>query len=697
MKYFITLILWTLTLTANELNVETEQNLTIWIAIFSLAIVGVIGLYFTSEQFRKFKEDSDRRDNIHKRQDEMLSSMSENIQNMAKNTVISTEKLSKENSSNISTNITKVIDSETKLLSMTTNLIEFLRIKSKKIEILNESFSLSNLLNDVTGTLKTSINDIELDLIYDIDSNIPEYLKGDTLNITTSIVNIILFCIENNASNITIKITKDNKFNKGNNLYFSIHSNVIMDIENDDNIFNSNYNETTNSYDSLGLFIAKELAILMDGDIIAKNHQNGIEFLFFTSFTKDIEIKKIDTQLTSKNIYISSVNTEYSLVLKNMLLSLNHNVDTDSKNKFLLSLIDFNKYDLIILDEELLTFKVTQSLKDSNVKLISCSNIFNSSKNYPNNIISDLELNKPITKLGLNCAINKIFEDSNVKTITKSKKLAVYKDTFKNTQNITLEKFVEFRGTKVLLVEDNLINQKVFIGILSKSAMNIVIASDGQEALSILNNNIDNNFDIIFMDINMPIMDGYTASKLIRENNIFDELPIVALSALTSPTEIDKMFASGMNGYLAKPMKKDSLFTVFTTFIKDRKEDRRGKKREKETIFTLDGLNIVDGILHSNGNELFYKEILLEFNDAYKDSGKVFKKLVDDFRYEQLRMLCVDMNGLSASIGAEDMHNLTTEILQKILYKKYDLLPNYINSFTQEINKITNSINKYTS
>jgi hypothetical protein len=157
------------------------------------------------------------------------------------------------------------------------------------------------------------------------------------------------------------------------------------------------------------------------------------------------------------------------------------------------------------------------------------------------------------------------------------------------------------------------------------------------------------------------------------------------------------MFACGMNGYLAKPLRKGKLFSVFSLFITDKSPDRRSKVREEKKIISLDGLNIERGIYQSNSNEIFYKEILSEFKDAYSKSDEIFENLINDFRYEQLRMLCVDINGLSGAIGAEDMHELTTTILQTIAYKKHELLPTFVQEYSRELHKINTSIEKYLS
>ncbi|OYY54707.1 MAG: hypothetical protein B7Y52_06925, partial [Sulfurovum sp. 28-43-6] len=109
------------------------------------------------------------------------------------------------------------------------------------------------------------------------------------------------------------------------------------------------------------------------------------------------------------------------------------------------------------------------------------------------------------------------------------------------------------------------------------------------------------------------------------------------------------------------------------------------------------GINIEDGIKHSNNSEALYMEVLKEFMEAYGQSDAIFEKLVREHRYEQVRMLCVDMRGLTATIGAKDMHVLISEILQQILYKKYELLVNYKEKYVFEIQTLNKSIQKYLS
>ena len=288
---------------------------------------------------------------------------------------------------------------------------------------------------------------------------------------------------------------------------------------------------------------------------------------------------------------------------------------------------------------------------------------------------------------------SKVIEPSTNHSIKNN--MLIYKKAFIDSQDVTLMKFSKFRATNILVVEDNVINQKVILGILSKSGMNITMADNGQIALETLAQGT--KFDLVLMDINMPIMDGYTTTRHIREQEEFNSLPIIALTALTSRLEIESMFESGMNAYLSKPLRKESLFSALSMFITDKKDERRTSIRYEERVVKLNGLNITIGIHNANSNVFFYKEILCEFQDAYGTSDEIFSKLVVDFRYEQLRMLCLDIRGLSASIGTEDMNLLATEVLKLLLFKKYDILKDFVALYTKSLKRLNTSINEYIS
>lgn len=680
-------------LSLDEIATESE-DFTLWIALFGLGLISLFALFLSSDQIERFKKKQKEEEQLlekkNKKQDAIISKMGEDIYDITKENI---------NTSNIA-------KSENQLLAITTNLIDFLRIKSKKVVIDHQKLKLSNLLNDVSGTLKANIRGKEFELIYDVDKNVAQEISSDTLNLSKVLVNILLYCVENSSTQLTLKIEQTSLFSKNNQLSFTVSSDLKTNVEDELNIFQANYNDETEEYDSLGLFIAKELSKLMKGDLIARNDANEfLEFIFTIPYTPEKpESNKnkytVPKQIKSKNILLIDSSAKAAKNIASILKTLDHNVKIIDKSEYTSYFKYFDIYDIIFLDEKLFTHKAVTELENANSKIIAMSNLFEIEKEFPNTAVVDIKISKPLTIWQTSDVLNQLFLNlHDTSKITKEGIInagtaIVHRNSFQNTRNISLGDFSKFQGKKILLVEDNIINQKVFVGILKKSNMTISVAKHGKEALKILSE--ENDFDMIFMDINMPIMDGYTASIKIREKKEFDSIPIIALSALTSSDEIAKMFTSGMNGYMAKPLEKEKLYTVFSIFIQNTdKATPEYTQTEQQKVLQLDGLNISLGISKSSSNEVFYKEILSEFRDAYGSTDKTFEKLLADFRYEQLRILCIDIKGLTGSIGAEKLHIIVTDILKKLSLKKYNYLPELIIQYAKELELINKSIDKY--
>ena len=665
----------------------TGDDFTMWVALFGLGIISLFALFLSSTQTqslkKKFEESEKEKIKEHETQDDIISKMGESIHDIAKDK--------------------KSFHSETQLLAMTTNLIEFLRIKSKKVTVTNEKLKTSNLLNDVSGTLKANIKNRELELIYNVDPNVAKSITSDTLNLSKILTNILIYCVEKDAKFITLNIEINSLSSKNDQLFFTIDSHVRIDMDNEENIFDSKYNEKTDTYDSLGLFIAKELSLLMHGDLIARNNkEKNLEFVFNIPYKEEEKATTKSQNLEKEDILIidSSLNT--AQYLQSVLKEIGHNVTIINKKEYLYDLPIFHKFDIIFLDENLFVDDAMMQLQKINAQIVATYNIFQKPQEFENSKIADMKVSKPLTHWQISDILKQLLIDKKEReqqtqtAVINSGNVLVHRNSFQMTRNVTLGKFIQFKEKKILLVEDNLINQKVFVGMLGKSKMSIKVANNGQEALDILKD--DKSFDVIFMDINMPTMDGYTASLKIRENSSYDNIPIIALSALTSNDEISKMFTSGMNAYISKPLKKEILFTVFLIFIENTRVPHAQEIESDDNRLTrLDGLNIELGISKSAYNDIFYKEILIEFKDAYQTSDATFNKLMSDFRYEQLRILGLDIKGLSGTIGAEGIHKIITEIIKAIILKKYDSIPNLLQKYIEELKRVNDSIDKYLS
>lgn len=146
-----------------------------------------------------------------------------------------------------------------------------------------------------------------------------------------------------------------------------------------------------------------------------------------------------------------------------------------------------------------------------------------------------------------------------------SSKITVYKELMEETPNVTPDSFKDFEGSSLMIVEDNLINQKILTSVLRTSNMNISIANNGQEALDYLE--AGKIFDVVLMDISMPVMDGFVATQAIRQNPAYDKMPIVTFTAFTVGDEIERMFEMGANAFMTKPLNNRRLYTILKTFL----------------------------------------------------------------------------------------------------------------------------------
>lgn len=706
---FIAFISATIELFAVE-NSNAQTTYGFFIAGFLFCIIGIVALIFAYYKIDKMKNEHTKMQNsgmdLQEKQNQFLTHMSENIYKMLKQAVGSTSALaSKITTEDINKELSHVIQAENQLLDLANDLIEFLHLKAKKVNISYKNYKLDNLFNDLTGFINKNFQAKPIQLTYQVDKNIPNELIGDTLKISKVLYNLLDFSIRNGATDILLRTSKTAGFQSKNELTFLIHTNLHLDVENDTFMFKTQYDEATNSYDSLGLFVAKELARLMQGELIARNDKEGcVEFLFSMVFQvpKNEKKKPLDPKLLRKKVVVIDHNPRYAQAIKEMLETYEHKVLILRPEEFLQKPQELDQYDIIALDEKLFIASIVKSLeklnKKNGLKIIALSNFLNPTNAKYHTQVADHQLLKPTTRGTLLQLLKQIYlsqeerEDAREEK-KRTSKLKIHKNNFANTPDVSIDNFALFKGLRLLIVEDDVINQKVLQGVLKRSEMIIDVANNGEECLELLEQN--KHYDMILMDINMPVMDGYTATREIRANSEYDIIPIISLTALTTPDEIGKMFYVGMNGHLAKPLHKEQLFTAFDMFLQQTEKEIQPPQPEEKRTTHYEGLDVEKGILRANNNEDFYKEILEEFLATYQDSPQIFEKLIYDFRYEQVRMLCLDLKGLSALIGAMELHTLMMEIHQQLIFKKFDLLSDYTNAFYEKVKILNRSIKEY--
>lgn len=227
-------------------------------------------------------------------------------------------------------------------------------------------------------------------------------------------------------------------------------------------------------------------------------------------------------------------------------------------------------------------------------------------------------------------------------------------------QKIKKDDFTIFKNVKVLVAEDNIINQKVITSILLDSGVDVIIANNGEEVLNILET--ENDFSMIFMDVHMPIIDGFETTKRIRENKKYNNIPIIALSGDIAADDIKKMFNAGMEAHLEKPLKMDALYDTLYAYTTGEEVQNSSIKFNTK----MAEIDINKGLEICLGDRNFYLEILNDFISKYYDSAEVVKNYLNAADAKSADKILLDILGIAANIGADNLHQAAVDLKQSI-------------------------------
>jgi len=259
----------------------------------------------------------------------------------------------------------------------------------------------------------------------------------------------------------------------------------------------------------------------------------------------------------------------------------------------------------------------------------------------------------------------------------------VYLQEIGNQEDIPIEKrdiigdVKNFTGGKILLVEDNISNQEVVVGLLNGSYIDIDIANNGQEGIDKFR---DHKYDLILMDLQMPIMNGYEATKIIRE--IDSMVPIVALTASATTEDVKNTQDIGMNEHINKPIEVKKLYAILSKYLA---KEHLVIKSTDSTLWVdrpkLNHIDINSGLKSVNGNYQLYIKIIQNFLDDYRALD------LDSLDSDRLKRVMHTIKGLSGTIGANRLHHISKE-----LYDRGDMIVS--DAFRDELKMVIDELDR---
>jgi len=463
--------------------------------------------------------------------------------------------------------VEKIQLSAKSLLGVINDILDFSKIEANKLELENSDFNLNDFLANLANLVSSLIEQNNTEVIFDIDDGIPEFLIGDTLRLNQVLLNLLSNAIKfSNQKNVMLKMAIESQTNKSICINFQvIDQGIGMSEEQVNNVFKPFSQadvSTTRKFGGtgLGLVISKKILELMGGNIEVKSQLNkGSCFSFTVSFAKSSKQSTHDTNVfKQKHALIIEQSNRPEAVLRNMLNTLEINTHTiNCKDERLLEVSISHDYDFIFLDWHVLNYEQNNILENLKQQLsidITKTIILASYENQEvKNTLSTL--NKTVEEI----LLKPIIKGNLLKTLEHVMGIATKKD---NSVDNTC--FKKFAGSKILLVEDNPLNQQVASQILRSNGFIVDVAEDGIAAIEAVEKD---SFDCILMDCQMPKMDGYTAANKIKKQSKYAHIPIIAMTANTMEADITKAKESGMQGYIAKPIEVQNMFEVIAAHL----------------------------------------------------------------------------------------------------------------------------------
>ena len=581
------------------------------------------------------------------------------------------------------------------LLNTINDILDYSKIESGDIELEYIEFGINTILHNISQQFKTKTDLKGLDLSFNIDKNIPNLIKGDPLRLTQVIKNLIDNAVKfTDSGDVTLHVKLIKREEKKELLRFEVvDTGIGLTDDQIDRLFKSfvkidNSTGGKISGSGLGLVICKRLVQLMGGTIrVESRYGIGSRFIFEidAGLSSERSYHLPSQSLIMKRVLIIDTSVESSSKLSDILNYFQYTVFCASNIEDANILMKENSFDIIFADKMIMTLCEREIVqRSSSVKVVMMDNHSNDIKNKIfNDIYINSILNKPFNQQMIFDMILDLFKDN--------------LNLIQNPDVVTKNDILVLQGSRILLVEDNVINQTVVLGLLEDTGIEVIVANNGKEALEQLR--IYDDIEMILMDINMPIMDGYEATTQIRKSKRYDDISIIALTANDAQKDIARARELGMQEHMVKPIDISRLYSNLIKYIKPKVSAYNADKhiaKQRAKDLPKDGkklkeLNTDEGIIRTGGSIELYKNVLFDFTNMFRNSPEKLERLIEMREFDKASKLLHNVKGTAGNIGATNLFNIIV-LFESTLKNSDDnfeiLLDSYKDTFKHVINSI---------
>ncbi len=610
--------------------------------------------------------------------------------------------------------LVKVESSAHNLLGIINDILDFSKIEAGKMDIELIDFNLDSVLDNLSNLVTIKAEEKGLEIIFSTAKEVPMSLVGDPLRLGQILINLTNNAVKfTETGEIVVSAEVLEKSTNNVTLKFTVRDTGIglnkKQIGKLFQSFSQADGSTTRKYGGtgLGLTISKKLVEMMDGEIWVESEQGkGSSFIFTVKLGRQAQEKEkvlipsIDLR-GMRVLVVDDCNTSRE-TLQAALESMSFKVNTVASGKEAIAELERRAgdapekhYQLVLMDwkmPKMNGIEATRKIK-ADPKLPKAPTVIMVTAYGREEIMKQADdvgmdgfLIKPVNNSTLFDTIMEVFGKS------------VEKKSRSESHGLTHAKGLEkIRGAKILLAEDNEINQQVATELLEQAGMVVTVANNGKKAVEMVN---EFEFDLVFMDVQMPVMNGLEATIAIRNIPQFKDLPIVAMTAQAMAGDREECLEAGMDDYVTKPIDTKELFSALVKWIEPGEREVAVKealpetagKTEDNAVPELEGIDTKAGLVRIGGSEKLYKDLLIKFHGSNLDVSDEIRKAFGNGEYDEIRKTAHSIKGVAGLISANDLFESARDLEESIRQGDTDGLEPKIESFNKDMKLVLDSI-----
>ena len=589
------------------------------------------------------------------------------------------------------------------LLGLINDILDFSKIEAGKLSVETIDFDLEKVLENVSTLIAEKASAKKLELIFDIEPALSTTLRGDPLRLGQILIN---FC--NNAvkftdhGEIVVKAQIQEQDEEGLLARFSVSDTGIgLTEEQMSRLFRAFEQadaSTTREYGGtgLGLAISKRLAELMGGEVGVSSQPGKGSTFYFTArlgkSTASARRKTPEPDLRGRRVLVIDDNSQARAVLSDMLTSMTFVVHQAPSGREGIEMVRRaaeagEPYEIAFVDWQMPGIDGMETGKQ--IRALS------GASNGPHLLMVTAygreEVLKRAETIGFEGVLIKpvspsVLFDASIRALSGDAEATEQTAVSKPDHSRALDLI---RGARVLLVDDNEINREVAVGLLEDAQLNLDQAGNGADAVRMVG---EHPYDIVLMDVQMPVMDGIEATKAIRSNPKFASLPIVAMTANALVSDREKCIAAGMNDHIAKPIDPAHLFSTLARWVKPRHPDSAPAQPNPPSRGSEAALPRIDGVDHEGalkrlgGNKRLFCDLLSRFAAQQVEAAGQVSAALNSGDQNLAQRIAHTVKGVAGNLGLAAVYT-AAEQLEKAIRANDGSVPALLADFGSHLSR----------